>query len=160
LPLRLVLDTNVWLDWLVFDDAGVASLKAASAAGQAEIFIDAACENELASVLAYRLRKEALTASTQAACMAECRRVARMVGSAAPSPFAPAAPSPACVLPVCRDADDQKFLELARDCRADFLVTKDLMLLELDRRKVRRAPFRIVTPAQLNVGLAATSIHL
>jgi predicted nucleic acid-binding protein len=39
-PLRLVLDTNIWLDWLVFDDAGIAPLKAAAAAARTEIFID------------------------------------------------------------------------------------------------------------------------
>jgi predicted nucleic acid-binding protein len=58
---------------------------------------------------------------------------------------------------VCRDASDQKFLELARDCGADFLVTKDAALLVLARRKIRRAPFAIVTPPQfaevLNSGI-------
>lgn len=141
--LRLVLDTNVWLDWLVFDDAGVAPLKAAIASAQAEIFIDDACAAELAAVLAYPLRKQILAADAQAACLAECRRLARN----APSPPATASPDPA-PLPICRDADDQKFLELARACRADYLVTKDLLLLELARRKVRRAPFGIVTPAE------------
>ena len=157
MTLRLVLDTNVWLDWLVFDNAEVAPLKAAIAAGQAEILIDAACQSELASVLAYRLRGEVLTACAQAACMAECRRVAHMLESAAASPRRTVTPSPAHALPVCRDADDQKFLELARDCRADFLVTKDLMLLELARRKIRRAPFGIVTPVQLSAVLAAAT---
>ena len=157
MPLRLVLDTNVWLDWLVFDDAGVAPLKAAVAAEQAAIFIDSACESELASVLAYRLRKEVLSATAQAACIAECRRIARMVDSAAAFSAATTAPSPTHVLPVCRDADDQKFLVLARDCRADFLVTKDLELLRLDRRKVRRAPFRIVTPAEFSAILATAT---
>ena len=157
MTLRLVLDTNVWLDWLVFDDAEVAPLKVAVAAGHAEILIDAACESELASVLAYRLRKKVLTACAQAACMAECRRVAHMLESADALPRPNATPSPADALPVCRDADDQKFLELARDCGADFLVTKDLMLLELARRKIRRAPFGIVTPAQLSAALAAAT---
>jgi putative PIN family toxin of toxin-antitoxin system len=142
--LRLVLDTNVWLDWLVFDDAGAVPIKAAVASAQAEIFIDAACTDELAAVLAYPLQKKILAADAQAACLAECRRVARTIE---PAPVVTTSPDHA--LPVCRDADDQKFLELARDCRADFLVTKDLMLLELARRKVRRTPFAIVTPAQL-----------
>ena len=159
MPLRLVLDTNVWLDWLVFDDAGVAPIRAAVAAERAEIFIDAACESELASVLAYRLRKKVLTVSAQAAGMAECRRVARSVDSAAAQPGRTVAPSPAHALPVCRDGDDQKFIELARACRADFLVTKDLELLELARRKVRRAPFGIVTPAQFSAALAAATTH-
>ena len=114
--------------------------------GQAEILIDVACESELASVLAYRLRKDLLTQSQQAARLAECRRVACMLG---------AVPVPAHVLPACRDPDDQKFLELALSGRADFLVTKDLMLLELARRNVKRTPFRIVTPVQLNAALSA-----
>lgn len=148
--LKLVLDTNVWLDWLVFNDAGIAPLKDAVAAARAEIFIDTACTAELASVLAYSLRKKILSADEQATCMRECRRATRMLETALDAP-------PAYALPVCRDADDQKFLELSRACRADFLVTKDKQLLELARRKIRRAPFGIVTPAQLNATLGTQS---
>ena len=148
MPLRLVLDTNVWLDWLVFDDAGIAPLKAAVAAARAEIFIDDACEAELAAVLTYPLSKKILPTAAQFACLAECRQVARKINAGAVDEFAHAAP-----LPVCRDPDDQKFLTLARTCRADFLVTKDRMLLELARRKMRRAPFGIVTPKVLTVAL-------
>ncbi|MCW5605943.1 MAG: putative toxin-antitoxin system toxin component, PIN family, partial [Burkholderiales bacterium] len=54
-------------------------------------------------------------------------------------------------LPVCKDPDDQKFLELARDCRADFLITKDRDLLVFARRKFQPLPFRIVTPLQFPV---------
>jgi putative PIN family toxin of toxin-antitoxin system len=150
MPLRLVLDTNVWLDWLVFDDASVMPLKAAVDRGGAEIFIDDACAGELTAVLAYPLRKQILCVGVQAACIAECRRIARAVTSQAAADVPAADP-----LPKCRDADDQKFLELARACRADFLVTRDLLLLELARRKIRRAPFAIVTPAQLAPALAA-----
>ena len=78
MTLRLVLDTNVWLDWLVFDDADVAPIKAAVARGQAEIFIDAACEQELVRVLAYPLRKRILDVNARGECLAECRRVARI----------------------------------------------------------------------------------
>ena len=149
MTLRLVLDTNVWLDWLVFDDAGVAPLKAAVAAGQAEILIDAACAAELAAALGYPLQKKILTADARDARMAECRRIAQMIELISPPSAQP--------LPVCSDTDDQKFLELARAACADFLVTKDLLLLKLARRKVRRAPFGIVTPAQLNATLATLS---
>ena len=44
MPLRVVLDTNVWLDWLVFNDAGLAPLQALVSAGKAEIIIDADCD--------------------------------------------------------------------------------------------------------------------
>jgi predicted nucleic acid-binding protein len=132
--MRLVLDTNVWLDWLVFDDPDLAPVRAAVGQGRARVFIDAACEAELARVLAYPLGRIRLDAAAQAACLAECRRLAGAGGGVAPFE---------CVLPVCRDPDDQKFLELARDCGAQALLTKDRALLEL----ARRAPFRILTPA-------------
>jgi putative PIN family toxin of toxin-antitoxin system len=131
--MRLVLDTNVWLDWLVFDDPELAPLRAAVEQGRARVFIDAACEAELARVLDYPLGRVRLDAAAQAACLAECRRVTGPGGDIAPLE---------CVLPRCRDPDDQKFLELARTCRADLLLTKDRALLEL----ARRTPFRVVTP--------------
>jgi predicted nucleic acid-binding protein len=49
-------------------------------------------------------------------------------------------------LPTCRDPDDQKLLECALAARADFLITKDRALLELDGHKVRPVPFKILTP--------------
>ena len=148
-PLRLVLDTNVWLDWLAFDDATIAPLKRAQAHGMFEIFSDEACMRELVAVLNYDLGKRSLDAEKQKACLASFHALVRT----APLHASTAETSP---LPKCRDPDDQKFLELARDCAADFLVTKDRMLLELARRKIRRAPFGIVTPAQLNAATAAT----
>src|SRR5258708_25406931 len=83
-PRRLVLDTNVWLDWLVFDDPSIAPIKAAVAANSVEILIDAACEAELERALGYDLgRKFTLDADAQGAFIAEGRRVARRLGSRA-----------------------------------------------------------------------------
>ena len=136
-PRRLVLDTNVWLDWLVFDDPSIAPIKAAVAANSVEILIDAACEAELERALGYDLgRKFTLDAHAQGACIAECRRVARRIES-------PAAEAERAQLPACRDPDDQKFLEAALNSRADFLLTKDRALLDLAQRVAR---FRILTP--------------
>ena len=149
MALRLVLDTNIWLDWLVFDDAGIAPIKAAAGSGRAQIFIDAACERELVRVLAYLvLNKKPLEDAAPAACLAECRRHSLSRAGAGHNAISAHGP-----LPVCRDTSDQKFLELARDCGADYLVTKDLALLVLARRKIRRAPFRIVTPLQFDDAL-------
>jgi putative PIN family toxin of toxin-antitoxin system len=133
---RVVLDTNIWLDWLVFKDLSLLHLKKAVSEGQAEIFIDAACEAELERVLAYDLARHSLDAAAQAACLAECRRIARRVDTAASEPDRKQ-------LPKCRDPDDQKFLDLALAARADCLVTKDHALLELARRT---KPFRILNP--------------
>lgn len=132
--MRLVLDTNVWLDWLVFKDPAVAPLQAAVAEGRVEILIDAACEAELARVLAYDLGRHSIGADAQAACLAECRRVARPIQNGSPDGTA---------LPRCQDPADQIFLEAALAARADCLVTKDRALLALARR---RLPFRIVEP--------------
>jgi uncharacterized protein len=132
-PMRLVLDTQVWLDWLVFDDPSVAALRATIDAGRAEVLIDAACLAELERVLAYPLGGRAVD---KAACLAACRRIATRVEVGTGEPYA---------LPLCRDPDDQKFLTLAAGARADCLVTRDRELLRLTRRS---APwFRIVAPA-------------
>jgi putative PIN family toxin of toxin-antitoxin system len=136
--LKLVLDTNVWLDWLVFGDASVAALKAAVAEGRAEIFIDAAGEAELARVLAYDLGKHSIDVEKQVACLAECRRVATPLKDILINGTG---------LPLCADPADQVFLEAAAAARADYLVTKDSELLDLARRKL---PFQIVRPSSLN----------
>jgi len=131
---RIVLDTNVWLDWLVFDDPSAAPIRAALAAGRAEIFIDEACAAELARVLARPLGRRTLDAAAQAAAMAECKRLS-----------IPIRERNSLKLPACRDPDDQKFLEAAAAARADLLITKDEALLELARRKAVKLPFGVVT---------------
>jgi len=133
---RIVLDTNIWLDWLVFGDLSILKIKKFVAEGQAQIVIDAACEAELKRVLAYDLARHSLDAAAQAACLAECRRIAQRVEAAAPE-------AERRLLPRCADPDDQKFLELALAARADVLVTKDHKLLELARRT---KAFRILNP--------------
>jgi putative PIN family toxin of toxin-antitoxin system len=131
-PMRLVIDTQLWLDWLVFDDPSVGALRATIAAGRAEVLIDAACLAELERVLAYPLGKRVVDA---AACLAACQKTATRVEIGTGEIYN---------LPLCRDPDDQKFLTLAAGARADCLVTRDRELLRLTRRS---APwFRIVPP--------------
>lgn len=145
MTLRLVLDTNVWLDWLVFRDPHVAPIRAAVTAGRARVFIDARCEDELARVLAYPRRTTTLDAPAQAGCLAECRRVSTQLQGIEATQR----------LPQCRDPDDQKFLELAQACGASALLTRDQALLELARRRSAPLPFRILTPEHAGDLLAA-----
>jgi putative PIN family toxin of toxin-antitoxin system len=135
----LVLDSNVWLDWLVFDDPGVVRLRNAVHLGRAEVAMDAAADAELARVLAYDLGKHSIAPGAQAAALAQARRVSRRVDVALSA-------AERAGLPKCRDPDDQVFLELALAARADVLVTKDRALLALNRRHARAVPFRIRTP--------------
>lgn len=139
--LRLVLDTNVWLDWLVFDDPGIARIAAAVAAGEAEVVVDAACETELERVLGYPFKGRSLSTERQAECLACCRSLARCAESAGSEAVQR--------LPKCSDPDDQKFLELALACGAAFLVTKDRALLDLAGKGL---PFSIVEPDRLFSG--------
>lgn len=134
--LRLVLDTQVWLDWLVFDDPSTLPIRALLAADRAEIFIDAPCEAELERVLGYRLGRRSLDAAARAACLAQCRAIAKRVQES---------PSQKGALPVCSDPDDQKLLELALAAGADCLVTRDRALLGL-----RTPLFQIVTADALS----------
>jgi putative PIN family toxin of toxin-antitoxin system len=139
-PARLVLDTNVWLDWLVFDDPQIAPLRAAREIGGVEVVIDADCREELRRVLGYTFRKSVLAAEVQAKALAECLRLTVPLVEPPEGTVLPP-------LPLCRDKDDQKFLVLARAARADYLLTKDRALLELARRKHAHIGFRILTPA-------------
>jgi len=50
-------------------------------------------------------------------------------------------------LPRCRDADDQKFIDLAVGAGARWLLTRDRALLEL-RARAQRLGLSIQTPAQ------------
>jgi uncharacterized protein len=138
-PVRLVLDTNVWLDWLVFADSGITAIQKAVARGTACVFMSSKCEAELIRVLGYKLSQYTLDAAEQATALSQCRAHIRNVQSCTESHEIEA-------LPRCEDPDDQMFLELARDCRADALITKDRDLLTLAAHKTRPLPFRIVTP--------------
>ena len=134
--MKLVLDTQIWLDWLVFDDPGVRRLRNAVHLGRAEIVMDAACDAELERVLAYDLGKHSISKPAQRAALDQARRLAHRVEVVAVKG-----------LPQCRDPDDQKFIELAAATNADALVTKDRELL----RMRRRLPFRVMPPGEFQV---------
>ena len=137
---RIVLDTNIWLDWLVFRDESVSYLQKAVSDDRAEVVIDDACEAELERVLAYDFARHSLENAEQVAAMVECRRIARRIDDVAPE-------AERKLLPRCADPDDQKFLDLALAARAECLITKDHKLLELARRT---RPFRILTPRKFS----------
>jgi putative PIN family toxin of toxin-antitoxin system len=140
--LRLVLDTQIWLDWLIFDDPGVRDLRVAVEKGRAEIWMNAACDAELERVLAYDLGKHSIAAPAQAAALALARRIAQRLETTLSA-------AERASLPRCRDVDDQIFLEAALAARANILVSKDRALLELNRRTTRALPFRVAKPADL-----------
>lgn len=137
--MKLVLDTQVWLDWLVFEDAEVVPLRNAVALKRVQVLMDEACAAELERVLAYDLGKHSIAPRAQAEALGQARRLAQVFKSNLSR-------EERASLPRCRDPDDQMFLEAALAAGADLLITKDRALLELNRRKTRSIPFRICTP--------------
>lgn len=133
---RVVLDTNVLLSLFVFADSRHAPLRGRLESGEWIALTNEPCLDEYRRVLAYpmfSLDKDA-------------RRTAFESFARHATPVA-IAPDPA-PLPECRDADDQKFLEVARDGKAQWLVTSDKALLRLARRRKLAHLFGIVTPEQ------------
>ena len=138
--MRIVLDTNVVLDLIVFHDPGATDLKAAIDSGQITLLTSPDCLVELRRVLAYVAF--GLDQAAQESAFAWFRD--RVHVSDAP----PSEP----LLPRCRDRDDQKFLDLAWESNADYLVTKDKALLELARRVARLGRFLVSSPTELPLG--------
>ncbi|MCU0897475.1 MAG: putative toxin-antitoxin system toxin component, PIN family [Burkholderiales bacterium] len=136
---RVVLDTNVLVAILAFDDPALEPLRAAWREGVLVPLMDAECQAELERVLAYTAiagRARGAQGSV-AAFLERCERVAD-----GPLPCAP--------LPRCRDEDDQKFIALAGRGRANALLTRDRLLLDL----ARSSPFSIVAPEAVAARLA------
>lgn len=121
---RVVLDTNVILDWLLFADAACRPMVSAIQSGALRWIATRPMRNELEHVLA----------SSAAARWRE--RAPEIL--AAWDQWVQLEPEPAPVGPAvrlrCTDPDDQKFIDLAIGARARWLVTRDRALLKLARR--------------------------
>lgn len=135
--MKLILDTNAVLDLLHWQDERMAPLAAAIAAGRVQLLSDAPALAELERVLAYP--RLGIAASQAGALLAAYQARLTLV----PAPGEEATPA---LLPRCRDADDQKFLELAQRAGADYLITRDRDLLRLAGSRRRPLAFVIATP--------------
>jgi putative PIN family toxin of toxin-antitoxin system len=135
-PLRVVLDSNVWIDILVFDDPATRPIRAALEARILDALIDRRCRNELTRVLDYP--QFARMNIDRDAALRTVERLSSFVDVQMPESERP--------LPKCKDRDDQKFLELAHASAAAWLVSKDRAVLKLARRIARDFAFRIAEP--------------
>jgi putative PIN family toxin of toxin-antitoxin system len=131
----IVFDTNVLLSLFVFADSRFAPLRGAVEAGRWRALTSAPCLSEYRRVLGYPLF--ALSDERQETAYAAYLALADIVDAIPENPVA---------LPKCKDKDDQKFLEIARDGRAECLITADKMLLRLRRGRRLEHLFRIMTP--------------
>jgi predicted nucleic acid-binding protein len=140
---RVVIDSNVLLDWLHFADPACAALERAVQAGRLQPVTRADCRDEWWRLLAYPVL--GLTPAAQQALRAAHDRRLQCLDALPPRPL---------VLPRCRDPDDQKWLELARDAGATLLLSRDLALLRMAPRLRRLLGLRICRPDQLETDTA------
>jgi putative PIN family toxin of toxin-antitoxin system len=119
----IVLDTNIVLDVVVFNDPASAPLKRALQERQLRWIATQAMRDELARVLAYPqiLARLALYQIDAAEVLALFDRHAQLM------------PAPAKAAVTCADADDQKFIDLAVAHRAT-LLSKDRAVLDMAKR--------------------------
>ena len=136
IPMRLVLDTNIVMDLLHFDDPHTHPLKTAISGGQIQCFSDTECLAELERVTGYP--EFGLDPAGRNGLMENYRKFVLLCD---------AQDKKAYTLPRCRDADDQKFLILAARCQASLLITRDKLLLKLAHHRHKPPPFGILTAA-------------
>jgi len=139
---RAVIDTNVLLDFWVFDDAASRPLRSAVENGQVNALRSGDSVDEFTQVI--MREKFELATEARFGILRDWDRLATPIERVFKAPFA------------CSDRDDQKFLDLAYTARADWLVTRDKALLKLARR-ARRDGLKILTPvaAHAELGTAA-----
>jgi putative PIN family toxin of toxin-antitoxin system len=138
-PRRVVLDTNVAVSALVFQEGRLAWLREAWAAGRIVPLVSTETLAELVRVLAYPKLK--LSEEETKNVLAHYMEHAEAVPEAGASTR----------VPECRDPDDRKFLQLAYAAKADALVTGDDDLLVLAGKS--RMP--VLTPDALKAALEA-----
>lgn len=139
LPQTLVLDTNIVLDVFVFSDASALPVRAGLMTGALAWIATQPMRDELQRVLAYpqivpRLVFYGLSAQDV---LAQFDRHARIVDAAPKADI------------TCKDADDQKFIDLAV-AHGALLLSKDAAVLSMARRLQARgaaARTRLAPPA-------------
>lgn len=136
-----VLDTNVLLDWLLFHDVRVAPMAQAVTEGRLRWISTEAMLAELAHVLTRPF--DPRWTVDAGAIVAAARQHAHVVTP-------PAVPGPPLV---CRDPDDQKFIDLAVARPARWLFSRDRALLHLARRALVRG-VTVIEPARWPSGTA------
>ncbi|KQW47230.1 MULTISPECIES: putative toxin-antitoxin system toxin component, PIN family [unclassified Roseateles] len=120
----MVIDTQVVMDWLVFRDARVQALVASVTSGALRWLVSPAMRDEIRHVLNRGVA--ASYAPDLPFIEAQFDTHALHVDDAEPQPLAGRL--------VCRDPDDQKFIDLALACNARWLISRDKAVLALAKR--------------------------
>lgn len=131
----LILDTNVCLDLFVFHDPRWSALTAALEDGRLIALTSRSCRDEWLAVLHYShlpvtdLNRQTIVDAFD-----------KLITCSDPVLL------PNIKLPLCSDPDDQKFMEMARDSAATYLITKDKALLKCAKKVLGTGLFQIMEP--------------
>jgi uncharacterized protein len=132
--MRVVLDTHVVLEAILWQSPRHAILRAAQSRGEISFLASPETLEEWRRVLTYpvfQLSPEQQTAAIKA-----------FVATTVQTPLAMYPDS----LPRCSDPHDQKFLVLAYSGDANFLLTRDKKLRKIGRNRKYRERFSTITP--------------
>ena len=116
----VIIDTNVWLDILYWHDAQVETLGEKLQSRALTVCVTLETVEELADVIS---RKQFGLDDLE-----QRKLVTRVLDQSVLVQTPPASHVK------CRDADDQKFLDLAQSVKADYLITKDKLVLKAGKR--------------------------
>lgn len=147
--MRLVLDTNAVLDWLLFQDSMLQPLSVAIRQQRVSLVVNERTLDELQRVLQYP--KFELQAQRQQLIFRQYTEVAQPFTNYADRGVMPQG------FPRCRDPDDDHFVALAYRARADALVSKDRQVLKL-RKRAEKFGVSVLTPAQLMLVTTVASV--
>lgn len=136
---KLVLDTNAVLDWLVFDNPSCQAVTTAIVSGRVSWIVNDAVRDELAHVIGRGVVDR--WAPDLSRLWQTWERHS--------TPTEPTVSTPPPRRPRCTDTDDQKFIDLALDTGAQWLITRDRALLKLARRALP-LNLAIVTPERFD----------
>ncbi len=131
-PPRVVLDTNVLLDWLVFREPATAAVVTAVESGQLHWLACPSMRDEFDRTLGYD--NLARWSPDRAAALQQFDRYALMQAQPATLPTLR-----------CRDADDQVFIDLAVASGCRWLLSHDRALHQLARRAAKLG-VRVIRP--------------
>jgi uncharacterized protein len=148
--MRLVLDTNVVVDWLVFDHPYMQAFREAVAAGEIAVLTHELALAEFERVLAYPELKLPIDRRVDALAIYRAYSCIAMM----PEGFALGAWQLPPGFPSCHDRDDDLFLALTHHSGAAALVTRDKALLKM-RKRMRKRGMTIWDVQQLVAAIAS-----
>ncbi|MGC3982511.1 MAG: putative toxin-antitoxin system toxin component, PIN family [Steroidobacteraceae bacterium] len=153
--LKLVLDTNVVLDWLVFADALSTGFDKALQDERIILHTHPLTLAELERVLNYPILK--LDSERQAQTLARYKSLG--ISNALATGFTANDLQLPDGFPQCKDVDDQVFLALAYHTQADALITRDKAVLAL-RKRARKFGVKIVAAESAKDLIGSAACHV